>query len=43
MTMECDMFRGKEKCKEGLNLKERDHLEDLDINGRIMWKEILMK
>jgi hypothetical protein len=29
---------GKEKCKKGLNLKETDHLDDLDINGRIMLK-----
>jgi hypothetical protein len=39
-------FGGEEKCMQGIgreNLRERDHLEDSDVDGRIILRWIFRK
>jgi hypothetical protein len=37
----CFAYGGEERCRKGIdgkNLRERDHFEDLDVDGRIILK-----
>jgi len=46
MGGECSTYGGKEKCIQGFgegNLRERDHLEDRNIDGRIVLRWIFRK
>jgi hypothetical protein len=46
MGRECSTYGGEERCIQGFwwgNLRKRDHLEDLGVDGRIVLRWIFRK